>query len=26
MLSDNGEHFLAPIPPFSLAMPQVVLH
>lgn len=26
MISDNGEHFLAPIPPFSLAMPKVVLH
>ena len=26
MLSDNGDHFLASIPPFSLAMPQVVLH
>lgn len=26
MISDNGEHFLAPIPPFSLAMPQAVLH
>jgi ApaG protein len=26
MISDGGERFLAPIPPFSLAMPHATLH